>query len=160
MGMPNRPLMLLPLLAGCYNYAKVEPGAVTAGMEVRAQITGAASDRIAPLISSFDTRVLTGNVVENKNGELVLEVAKGAMPNVSEAVVPLRQRIPLNPGDFMSLETRRLDVARTSLFAAGVAAGIAAIGIAALKSHGEGTVGDPGPQPPPVNRIPVIRFHF
>ncbi len=160
MGMPKRPLLLVPLLAGCYNYAKVEPAAVTPGTEVRVQINGAAADRIAPLIGSFDTRVLTGSVIENKNGEMVLEVAKGAMPNVSEAVVPLRQHIPLAAGDFVSLETRKLDVTRTSLFAAGIAAGIAAIGIAAAKAHGEGTPGDPGPQPTPLNRIPVIRFRF
>ena len=55
---------------------------VPAGSEVRTRITGAASDRVAPLIGTFDTRVLTGSVVENNAGTMVLEVPTGAMPNV------------------------------------------------------------------------------
>jgi hypothetical protein len=63
-----------PLVVGCYSYTPITPAAAPTGSEVRVQITGAASDRVGPLLHSFDTRVLIGSVVENNAGDLVLQV--------------------------------------------------------------------------------------
>src|SRR5947208_7059215 len=96
----KRSICLMPLLVGCYSYTPISPAAAHAATEVRARITGAASDRVGPLIHSLDTRVLVGSVVENNAGAMVLQVPLGAMPNVTEAVVPLQTRIPLFVADF------------------------------------------------------------
>ena len=99
----------MPLMVGCYSYTPITPEAAPAGSEVRARITGAASDRVGPLLHSFDTRVLVGNIVENNAGAMILQVPMGAMPNVAETIVPLQTRIPLAAADLVSLERRTLD---------------------------------------------------
>jgi hypothetical protein len=156
----KRPLCLLPLLGGCYSYTPIAPTTVPAGTEVRARITGAASDRIAPLINSFDTRVLVGTVVETPSGSIVLQVPMGAMPNVAAAVVPLQTRVPLAPADLVSLEQRKLNVPRTSLMAGAVAAGIAAGVAVALRAGGGAEPGKEPEGPPPINRIPIWSVRF
>ena len=107
----------------------IEATAVPAGSEVRTRITGAASDRVAPMLGTLDTRVLIGSVIENNEGSMMLEVPNGAMPNVVEGVVPLHARIPLAAGDMVSLERRRLDIGRTTILAGGIAAGVS-LGVA------------------------------
>ena len=161
LSMRTRSLLLTPLIVGCYNYAAVNPTSVPQGTEVRAKITGAASDRIAPQLGTFDTREITGNVVANDNGAMTLEVPTGAIANTGESIIPLHQRVQLNPADFVSLETRRLDVVRSSIMAGAVVAGLGVIAAVALHSKSEATDytgGEPGA--PPINRIPLIRFRF
>lgn len=158
----KRPFVLLPLLAGCYNYATVTPTAVPVGSEVRATISGAASDRVAPIIGSFNQRVLTGSVVENHGGSVVLQVQSGAIQNTGEMVVPLFQRVPLEQNDFIQLETRRLDKVRTTIVIGAVGAAVGLAAYAALQSHG-GASGDPDGGDGggnPINRIPLLRFRF
>ncbi|HEY9228643.1 MAG TPA: hypothetical protein VIP11_18455 [Gemmatimonadaceae bacterium] len=150
-----RPWCVLPLLAACYSYAPIEPSAAPAGSEVRARITGAASDRVAPLLGTFDNRVLVGNVVENTAGAMVLQVPTGAMSNVTTSVVPLQTRVPLVPTDLVSLERRNVDVVRTSLLAGVLAAGIAAGVHIALGAGGKSEPGRGPTDPPPINRIPI-----
>lgn len=156
----RRPLLLLPLFAGCYTYTPIEATAVRPGVEVRARITGAASDRVAPMLGTFDTRELTGNVIENNAGALILEVPTGAVPNTGASIIQLHQRVPLASTDLVTLETRQVSVARTSLLAGAIAAGVAAAAVAAYHAGGkaEGGVDESGP--PPVTRIPIFRLHF
>jgi hypothetical protein len=153
--MMKRSIVLIPLLAGCYSYTAIPPSSVPAGTEVRARITGAASDRVAPQIGSLDTRELVGNIVENNAGALILQVPMGAMPNVTAGVVPLQTRISLTPADFVKFEQRKLDVGRTSVFTAAVLAGVG-VGVAvALRGRGGVEEGTSPPDPPPINRIPI-----
>ena len=156
----KRPLCVVPLLASCYSYTPIAPTAVPAGAEVRARITGAASDRVAPLLGTFDNRVLVGSVIENTAGTMLLEVPLGAMPNVATGVVPLQTRIPVGPADLVSLEQRKVDVRRTTLLAGVIAAGVGFGAAAALNYGGGGDAGRQPPDPPPINRIPILRFHF
>jgi hypothetical protein len=153
---------LVPLLGlvGCYSYQPIEAAAVPVGMEVRARITGAASDRVAPMLHAIDVRTLVGNVTENTNGSMMLEVPNGAMPNVIEGVVPLRARVPIAPTDLVTLERRRLDVGRTMILGAGIAGGVS-LGVAlALRNGADPQPGNVPNQPPPITRIPIgiIRF--
>lgn len=148
-------LWLMPLLAGCHSYAPIEPAAAPVGTEVRARITGAASDRVAPLLGTFDNRVLVGSVIENNAGTMLLEVPTGAMPNVAEGVIRMQTRLPLVSTDLVSLERRRLDVRRTTLLAGVIAAGVAAGVHAALRAGGSGDPGRGPSEPPPINRIPI-----
>jgi len=156
----KRPLCLMPLLVGCYSYTPIEPAAAPAGSEVRARITGAASDRVGPMLHTFDTRVLVGSVVENNAGSMVLQVPTGAMPNVAEVIVPLQARIPLNASDLVSLEARTIDKKRTTILFGMIGVGIAAGVTAALRAGGGGDQGKSPEEPPPINRIPIWRIHF
>lgn len=158
----KRPFVLLPLLAGCYNYAPVTPTSVPVGSEVRATISGAASDRVAPIIGRFNQRVLTGAVVENNSGSMVLQIQSGAIQNTGEMVVPLFQRVPLDQNDFIQLETRRLDKVRTTVMIGAIGAAVGVATFAALQGHG-GASGDPdngGGGGNPINRIPILKFRF
>src|SRR5215475_8465566 len=139
------------LLAGCYSYAHLEACGVPAGLEVRARITGAASDRIAPMLGTLDTRVLEGSVVENNAGAMVLQVATGAMSNVTTDLVQLQTRVPLTPGDFVTLERRKVDVTRTSILAGAIAVGVGLGVHVALRAGGGGDPGKGPPEPPPIN---------
>jgi hypothetical protein len=147
-------------MAGCYSYTPITAAAAPAGSEVRARITGAASDRVGPLLHSFETRVLVGNVVENNAGTMVLQVPLGAMPNVTETLVPLQTRIPLAAADLVSLEQRRLDATRTTMLIGGIVAGMAAGVAVALKAGGGAEPGKGSEEPPPIVRIPIWRIRM
>ncbi|HEY4306373.1 MAG TPA: hypothetical protein VGM82_18000 [Gemmatimonadaceae bacterium] len=162
MSMLKRSLFLSPLLVGCYSYTPIEPSAVPVGTEVRMHISGAASDRIAPIIGQFNQRVLTGKIDDNSAGNMTIQVQTGAALNNSETITPLTQRVPFTTGDIVQLETRRLSTGRTAVLIGVLGAAAAGIAIAALNSGG-GTAGDNNGTttgPPPINRIPVLRFHF
>jgi hypothetical protein len=104
--------------------------------------------------------VLVGNVVENNNGVMTLEVPTGAMPNVAESVVRLRARVPIMPTDLVGLDRRTLDVRRTMLLSGAVAAGVG-LGVAlALRAGADPQPGNLPTEPPPVARIPIWGFRF
>jgi hypothetical protein len=150
----------IAVLTGCYTYQPIEPAAAPLGSEVRARINGAASDRVAPLVGTFDNRVLVGNVVENTNGVMTLEVPTGAMPNVAESVVRLHSRVPLMPADLVGLERRTLDKGRTILLGGAVAGGVG-LGVAlALRAAADPQPGNLPNEPPPIARIPIFGFRF
>jgi hypothetical protein len=150
----------MPLMVGCYSYTPITPAAAPTGSEVRARITGAASDRVSPLLHSFDTRVLVGNIVENNAGSMILQVPMGAMPNIAETIVPLQTRIPLAAADVVSLEQRKLDATRTTILIGGIAAGVVAGVAVALKAGGGAEAGKGPDEPPPIIRIPIWRFRI
>lgn len=152
-------ICLLASSVGCYSYSQIEPAAAPPGSEVRARLTGAASDRVAPIIGSFD-RVLVGNVAENSAGSLVLQVPMGAMPNVTADVVRMQTRVPVMPGDLVSLERRRLDRTRTALLVGAITLGVAGGVSAALRAGGGAEQGRQPEDPPPINLIPLVRFRF
>jgi hypothetical protein len=160
MSMLKRSFLLSPLLVACYSYQPIEPAAAPVGTEVRAHISGAASDRIAPMIGEFNKRVLTGTVEENKDGAVTLEVQSGAAQNTAE-ITPLFQRVPLQRDDVTQLETRTLNRAKTTTLISAFAVGVVAVSYVALHSGGgrSGTVGG-GEGPPPINRIPIFKLHF
>jgi hypothetical protein len=151
----RRSLLLTPFLAGCYSYTAIAPAAAPAGSEVRAHISGAALDRVGPLLGAYDRRDLVGSVVANHDGDMVLDVELGTMPNVRETLGPLHRQVPLAPGDVVSLEQRKLDVVRTSVLVGGIAAGIGVGVAAALHSRGSSEEGRGPTEPPPITRIPI-----
>ena len=161
MSMLKRSLFLSPFLVGCYSYAPIDPAAAPVGTEVRAHISGAASDRIAPIIQQFNQRVLTGKIDENNAGAMTLEIQTGAMLNTGSTVAPLMQRVPLDRGEVVQLESRQISPSRTAMLMGVVVAGAGLAAWAALHGGGDSS-GDNGGTggPPPINRIPIIRFHF
>jgi len=160
--MPNRSWRFIPIActAACYSYQPIQPAAAPPGMEVRARITGAAFDRVVPLLGSFDSRILVGSVVENNNGAMTLEVPNGSRANVPSEVIETHARVPLGPGDLVSLEQKKLDVPRTLILTGGIVAAVAAAASVALRSGADPQPGNITPDPPPITRIPIFRLHF
>jgi hypothetical protein len=154
-----RATLLIPLLAGCYEYQVIQPGAAAQGSDVRARVSAATSDRIAPLLGLPDARVVTGTVVQrDADGSLVVEVPTAPEPGPGGSVQSFAQRVSLGKSDILELESRKLDVARTGVVVGAIAVIGGSAAIAALH-------GSPGTDKPPVVsgteiRIPVWRLRF
>src|SRR5438309_11236766 len=109
--------LISALAAGCYTYAPVQLAAVQPGMGVRARISASAAEQVAPLLGMSDARVLTGTLIENSSGAIIVEV-----PTVSPAVPgapppSLSQRISIAPSQPLELESHQLDRTRTMVVA-------------------------------------------
>ena len=146
------------VLAGCYTYAPVQTSAVSPGMGVRARVSPAAAERVAPLLGMSDARVLTGTLVDNQSGTLIVEVPTIAQATVGTGGQALYQRISIAPNDLVELESRKLDGKRTAIVVGAGAVIAGSIAIAALK-------GGPGLDRPPGGsstdaKIPLWRVHF
>lgn len=152
-------MFVVPLLAGCYEYKVIDPSAAAVGSDVRARVSGATSDRIAPLLGVGDARLLTGSVVQtNADGTLIVEVSTAAQPGPGGTIQSFAQHIALAKGDILELESRTLDPLRTGALVAGAVVVAGASAAAALH-------GSPGRENAPSGtgtelRIPVLRLHF
>jgi hypothetical protein len=155
-----RLVLLSPFVFGCYSYTPITPATAAPGTDIRAKITGAASDRVSPVLGSFDTREVTGNIVQNRDGQMVVDVPLGTRPNIAENAGPLHRTVSLSPADVVSLDRRRLDVTRTSLLVGGILAGVGAGVAVALHSRGTNESGNGPTDPPPINRIPIRVWKF
>jgi len=151
-------LLAPAFLAACYTYAPIQSSSVSPGVGVRARVSASAAEQVAPLLGMTDARVLTGTLVDNRSGVLVVEVPTVAQSGTGSAAQNLYQRISIAPGDLVELESRKLDRKRTALVigAAAIIGGSATI--AALK-------GGPGLDRPPGGsssdaKIPFWRLHF
>jgi hypothetical protein len=161
MSMLKRSLFLSPFLVGCYTYSPIDPSAAPVGTEVRMHISGAASDRIAPIIGQFNQRVLTGKIDENNSGAMTLEVQTGAALNTGTTIAPPTQRVPIQRNEVTQLETRQLNTGKTATLIAVIGGGVALAAYAALHSAGDSDANTGTTEgPPPINRIPLLRFHF
>ncbi len=155
----QRLALLMPaLLAGCYTYAPVPSSSLSPGTGVRARVSATAAERVAPLLGVSDARVLTGTLIDNQSGTLIVEVPTLAQASVGTGGQSLNQRISIAPTDLVEIESRKLDRQRTGLVV-GVAAIVAASAtVAALK-------GGPGLDRPPGGsssdaKIPFWRLRF
>jgi hypothetical protein len=126
-------LSLLPLFAGCYSYAAIDPASATPGVDVRARISATAAERIAPLLGA-ETRVLTGRLIDNAAATMIVEVPSVSQSTRSGVMETLHQRVSITRGDLLELETRRLDRFRTGAIVGGAA--ILAGGVLINSMHG------------------------
>jgi hypothetical protein len=145
-------------LAGCYTYAPVQSSALSPGTGVRARVSATAAERVAPLLGVSDARVLTGTLIDNQSGTLIVEVPTIAQASVGSSGQSLNQRISIAPGDLVEIESRKLDRRRTGLVVGAAAVVAASATIAALK-------GGPGLDRPPGGsstdaKIPFWRLRF
>ena len=148
------------LVAGCYTYAPVQSSTLAPGTGVRARVSASAAERVAPLLGVSDARVLTGTLIDNQSGTLIVEVPTLAQASIGTSGQTLNQRISITPGDLVEIESRKLDRQRTGIVVGAVAVVGISAAIAALK-------GGPGLDRPPGgtssdSRIPVrlwqVRF--
>jgi hypothetical protein len=159
---PVRPMLaavivLLPLLAACYTYAPVETGAVQPGMGVRARVSAAAGERIAPLLGTTDARLLNGTLISSACDTMIVEVPTVAHADEGSYARTLNQRVSIFRGDVLELESRKLDRFRTGALVTGAAVIVGAITVKSLK-------GQPGKENLPGGTgtdalIPLFRWH-
>jgi len=134
---------VIPLAGACYTYAPIDPSAAVVGEGVRARITAPAAARLAPLLGTGETRVLTGKLVENGRNELIIEVPAVVEVGVGSSMQSLYQRVSIARSDVVELEARKLDTFKTGAL---VAAGVAVVGGVVVKaaSGGRGKEALPG----------------
>jgi hypothetical protein len=126
----TRLLNIVPLLAcgGCYTYAPIDSAAARPGMSVRARVSTAAAERLAPVLGT-DSRLLTGTVMDASSESMLIEIPIVVPAAVGSSVQALHQRVTLARSDLVDLEARTLNRSRTGLLV-----GVAAVAVAgALK---------------------------
>lgn len=101
-----------PLAAGCYSYTAAQPSSVAPGVTVRARITPAAGERIAPLLGTTP-RSLTGKLISDLRDTLIIEVPAVMQAEVGSSVQTLHQRVSVPRSEIIFLEIRELNRART-----------------------------------------------
>ena len=133
---------VVPLLAGCFSYAPIEPSELQPGISVRARVSQTAGERIAPLLGATQARLLSGTLITQAGDTLIVEVPTVMAADATDFGRTPHQRVSIARGELLELEIRRLDRYRTAALA-GTAALV--VGIALLK----GLRGGPGKEPLP-----------
>ena len=113
-------LLSLALLQGCYTHAEVPLTQVPVGSSVRARVSAAKAEELAPILGRED-RVLVGRTIEASGESLLLQVRSLGGTTGRE----LGQRIQLGGPEIVELELRTLDRTRTYV-AVGLLAAVAA----------------------------------
>lgn len=148
--------------AACYTYAPATLETVPEGARVKALISTEAQLDLERR-AGIEARELEGELVERSDERILLSVRVPPPPTGLSSGRPLRQRIDLAPRDVLRVDVRKVDGARTALFAGGVA-GFAAILIAvAVSASNPGDPPNGGPPPPEsvvgwLIGIPVVEF--
>lgn len=132
----------LPCLAGCYKYTRVQAGEVPAGVSVRARVSAAAGERVAPLLGSTP-RVLTGRLISEARDTVVLEVPAVTQAEIGSSIQTLHQRVSIPKGEIIEWEIRTLNRPRTFALVGGAALLVGAVLINALSGE-PGDEGLPG----------------
>jgi len=138
----------------CYSYTPIQPGAVQPGLSVRARVSAAAGERIAPLLGTTP-RVLTGKLISDVRDTVIMEVPSVTQAAIGSTVQTLHQRVSLPKSDVIEWEIRTLDRRRTYALVVGAAA-VAVSVLIKLK-------GEPGSNGPPGDGgvdalVPVFRI--
>lgn len=138
-------IALAVVAAGCHTFQPASVGSVAPGERVRARITGAFSDSLAPLLQREDARTFEGTVVSETSSSLFLDV-----PVQQELrgmrFETLNQRVEVPASAFVELETKRLDKGRSIAAGGIVAAALGTLVVVALskRSGGGNRPGTPG----------------
>ena len=151
------PLLFL-LVSACYTYAPVQPTTVAPGTNVRARVSATAAERIAPLISSNDARLLTGKFVGTDAAGFLVEVPTTPQVGTAGTFQSLAQRVSIPRGDLLEMETRTLNRGKTAIVV-GVAAILAGSTAVAVLQGDRGSDRPPGGTSTDA-RIPVVRWRF
>jgi hypothetical protein len=157
------PAAAFAVLGGCYHYAATPVDQLQVGMEVRAQLSGTAvqrlragSESLGALLEGF---TVTGHLLQMASDSLVLSVPRTEFEGDYRAHV-LTQNLLLARAEVLGTEVKRLDRRKTAALALG--AGIATFVIVQQSRRGAGSTGGvPVLGGPPENRLPgVYRWPF
>jgi hypothetical protein len=106
--------------AGCYEYHSVRPADAVLERRVRATVSPEKAAELEPVLRGV-TPTVTGKLIERTPGYLMVEVPLyGAGGSVSNSV--LHNRVEIQVGDLISLETRTLSTWRTAIAVGAVVA--------------------------------------
>lgn len=146
--------LFAPLVTGCYAYTAAQPGSLSAGVTVRARITPAAGERVAPLLGTTP-RMLTGKLISDVRDTLIVEVPAVMTAEIGSSVQTLHQRVSIPRSEIVFLEIREVDRMRTFALVGSAAVVVGAVLYKALK-------GEPGSERPPGgggtdNLVPAVR---
>jgi hypothetical protein len=101
-------LFLLPSLGGCYTYATMPVDQVPVGADVRARISGAEADRLTQELGREQDRVITGELVDKRESDLLLTV-----PSLIHSSVAsndrVYQKLSIPRSSILEMDVRRLD---------------------------------------------------
>ncbi|HEV8365282.1 MAG TPA: hypothetical protein VGQ52_17325 [Gemmatimonadaceae bacterium] len=123
-----------PLVTGCYAYTAAQPGAVAPGVTVRARITPAAGESVAPVLGTKQ-QVLTGKLISNARDTLILEVPAVMQAEIGSSLQTLHQRVSIPRSEIVFLEIRELDRTRTYGVVGGAAIVVGVLLYKALKGE-------------------------
>ena len=146
--------------SACYTFRPVGVDELTAGLTVRARVTGAFSDSLSPILLR-DARDFEGVVVENAGSSVFMDVP------IEQQVTGLRreelsQRVEIPDAAFVDLEVKEFNRGQTiGLVLLGAAALGAFVAVQFAKQSGGASGGGPGgPQdailPLPIISVPVV----
>jgi hypothetical protein len=139
------------LTSGCFQYLPVSPqSAPPVGEEVRARLSGAGLDKLAPEIRDQQRgSVVEGEVVEADARALVLAVSVESAGAPARTARELRQRVVIPVADVVELELKQMDRKRTYLVVGGAAVLLGAFAVTELLGGFGGSSRPPGPPDPP-----------
>ncbi len=126
--------LTVPFAAGCYSYARIQPAEIQPGVDVRARLSAAASDHVAPLLGS-PPRQLTGKLISDGGDTVVMEVPSVTQAAIGSTVQTLHQRVAVPKSGVIEWEIRTLNRPRTYALVGGATAVFAAALINALKGE-------------------------
>ena len=127
-------------------------------MGVRARISAAAAEQVAPLLGVSDARILTGKLIDNASGTMIVEVPTMVPARAGASAQSLSQRISITPGQLVELESRQLDRGKTAIVVGAVVVIGGSAAIAAFKG-GSGLDRPPGGSSSDA-KLPLLRLHF
>jgi len=138
----RRALLCIPVLAACYTYAPIDPGAVRPGSGVRARVSATTADQLEPLLGTSNGRLLSGTLISVAADTLVVEVPAVFRAEVGSSIQTLHQRVSIPRSGLLEMESRTLD--RVKTYAVAGAATFVVVGYIV-----KATIIDPGRESPP-----------
>jgi hypothetical protein len=126
-------------------------------MSVRARVSAASAERVAPLLGTSSTRLLDGTLIANGTDTVIVEVPTAVRATVGASLQTLHQRVSIPRTELLELETRKLDRLRTGALVASAAVIVGAVVIRSING-GPASGNPPGGGGPGEFRAPLWRL--
>ena len=142
-----KPLIALPLLAGCYEYAPTNHSSLSAATPVSVELSARGMANVASKIGS-NVITVQGNVMESSPSSLT--IALQAVRRRGENLISTwnGESITLASDDIDEVKTRQLSRGRTAVASAAVAAASVGLVVGIAKATGQAS-GSAGGKPSP-----------
>ena len=142
-----KPVVALPMLAGCYQYTAATPDGLAPATPVSVELSARGSENVTTKIGS-NVVALQGNVTEASPSSLTIAIL--AVKRRGETAMSTwgGESITLAPGDIAEVKTRQLSRRRTAVASAALAAASVGIIVGIAKATGQAS-GSAGGKPVP-----------